>query len=96
MGDDDLKKLPVIDALPCSRWPPSKERGIFSKLAGATILRMGGTTEDIFEGGGLILDYRPLNSEQVHRIVFAFNENAMWCEGEVILGKDEASFSTRV
>ena len=83
-------ELTVVEALPVSRFYPAGGEALFRQLAGATIIRIGGTGADGLEGGGLIkqieriiiLDYIPVGSSQAHRVVFAFNENGMWIEFE--------------
>jgi len=51
-------------------------------MVGATIVRIGSTEEDGIEGGGLIIDYRPADSNAIKRVVFAFNESGLWSEWE--------------
>ena len=52
-------------------------------LIGATILQVG-TYEDsnLVETGGLVIDYRPAGTSEARRVVFAFNDVAMWVAGE--------------
>ena len=78
----DYRECTVVEALPASRHYPTGGEELFRRLAGATIIRMGGTGADGLEGGGLILDYCSAGSAQARRVVFAFNENAMWIEFE--------------
>jgi hypothetical protein len=50
-----------------------------SDLIGARIIQFG-TFQDssLAEGGGLVIDYRPKNSSESRRVVFAFSEEGMW------------------
>ncbi len=43
-----------------------------------------GAVEDrgLVQGGGLVIDYRPVNSDEVKRVVLAFTEEGMWVEIE--------------
>jgi hypothetical protein len=51
-------------------------------LIGATILRMGTLPGLNVEGGGLVIDYRPRNSQETNRVVFGFNELGMWVQSQ--------------
>lgn len=78
----EYQRLTVVGSLPASRHYPTGGEALFRRLAGATIICMGGTGADGLEGGGLILDYVPVGSSEMRRAVFAFNENGMWIEFE--------------
>ncbi len=80
----DYTGLTIIEALPLSRVVPSGAEDLFRRLRGATIVQIGSTDEDGIEGGGLIIDYRLSAAENVHRVVFAFNESGMWVEFDTV------------
>ncbi len=68
----------ITDRLP-NYFHPGRGGRIPDGLVGATIVRMGTFTEQgKVEGGGLVIDYRPPDSREVRRAVFAFNELGMW------------------
>lgn len=50
-------------------------------LIGATIVRFGTMPESKVEGGGLVIEYRPAESETTKRLTLAFNELGMWVVG---------------
>jgi hypothetical protein len=51
-----------------------------SLAEGATILRIGGTDDDVkIEGGGLLIDYKTVG-DRITRLILGFNENGMWVE----------------
>jgi hypothetical protein len=89
---NDLMSAAVIDALPHIF---GRNGPVPASLAGATILRIG-TLENRnqIEGGGLVIDYQPTGSP-ARRIVFAFNDVAMWVEGEADLSNENATTNTR-
>ncbi len=47
-------------------------------LIGAEIVRFGAVAKHI--EGGLVIEYRPRGSIEIHRVVFGFDERAMWVE----------------
>jgi hypothetical protein len=49
-------------------------------LIGASIIRIGTIPPDgpEVEGGGLVIDFMKYMDKEMRRIVFEFNENAMW------------------
>jgi hypothetical protein len=49
-------------------------------LVGATVARIGTIPGQHVEGGGLVIEYRPLGSTCVRRAVFGFNDCGMWVE----------------
>ena len=81
----DYRELDVIAALPLSRFYPEGGEGLFRAMVGCRIIRIGSTDEDGIEGGGLIIDYVPPNSDRTLRAVFGFTELGMWIEwdGEI-------------
>jgi len=78
------------------KWPNAfdsrRGRQIADDLIGATLIAIG-TTDERVEGGGLILDYRPKNKQQVCRLILAFNEIGMWIHQQSILAEDLKSDS---
>jgi hypothetical protein len=51
-------------------------------MVGATIIRMGTIPDLEVEGGGLVIDYKPRGSRCAKRVVFGFNDVALWIESE--------------
>lgn len=49
-------------------------------LIGAQIINMGTPEISNLEGGGLIIDYKPLGSTSIRRIILSFNELGMWID----------------
>jgi hypothetical protein len=74
----DYAGLKIVEALPLSRFAPEGGEGLFRRLRGATIVRIGSTSEAGIEGGGLIIDYKAAGDDAEHRFVLAFNESGMW------------------
>jgi hypothetical protein len=78
-----LSNLSVVPALPCV-YGPERTSEMPKELVGAKIMRIGmPSAEEVdsdvtLEGGGLVIDFQPKSSECVRRIVFSFNELAMW------------------
>lgn len=76
-GEELFRSLGVVPSMPS----PNGGGGIdplFSRLAGATIIRIGAPDRGTFDGGGLVIDYQTPGSFECHRAVLAFNENGMW------------------
>ena len=76
-----LRDARIVEKLP-SIFGSDGIRAFPPGLVGATVVAIG-TIEDrhLVEGGGLVIDYRAKGSGTVTRVVFAFNELAMWvCE----------------
>jgi len=78
----DYEGLKIIGSLPLSRFAPEGGENLLATMVGATIVGIGSTEEEGIEGGGLIIDYRPRNSTELRRAVFAFSEAGMWIEWE--------------
>ena len=81
MTEDKLRSAKVID------WLPSVfggNEGVPQELIGATVTRVG-TYKDstLVETGGLVIDYKPSGSDSVSRVVFGFNDTAMWVVAEL-------------
>lgn len=76
------------------KWPdrfdPNRGPEIPTELIGATIIAFG-TSEERIEGGGLFIDYRPRDNNEVHRVVLAFNELGMWVHRQSILNGGQES-----
>lgn len=51
-----------------------------SDLDGSRIIRFGTFADSDVEGGGLVIDYVPPDSNQIKRVILAFNDNGMWVE----------------
>lgn len=78
--DIELSTAEVIPRLP-AYFQPNQQSILPDDFEGAVIVRLG--TIDAgqkVEGGGLVIDYRKPDSNQVRRVVFAFNELGMWLE----------------
>jgi hypothetical protein len=73
-----LARSEVLECLPCF-FGRDKADPMPVDLAGAVIVKFGMLAEADVEGG-LVLDYRERNSDVVKRLVFGFNELAMWVE----------------
>lgn len=76
-GDYSLENVPVIPAMPSPDGAGGEEQ-LFSRMAGATIVRIGAPAGSPLEGGGLVIDYRVSGEAELRRVAFAFNENGMW------------------
>lgn len=75
----NINTISVLDRLPDSFGHPGDS--FPSDLIGSTIIRFGAVSEiHVIEGGGLVIDYRPRNSERIRRAIFGFNELGMWME----------------
>ena len=74
----DLRRACLVKRLPSIF---GRGAAIPQELEGATIVAVG-TLRDrsAVEGGGLVIDYRPLDIVETHRLVLAFDETAMWVE----------------
>jgi len=79
-GGVSFSNLCVVEALPLSRFSPEGGENLLRGMAGGTIIKIGSTTEEGIEGGGLIIDYRRAGSSVVERAVFAFNDSGLWVE----------------
>jgi hypothetical protein len=73
-----LAKVAVISRLP--HWRCQEEGADLPRdIVGSRIIGFGAApVEAGIEGGGLIIDYVPDGSDDVRRIVLAFNELGMW------------------
>lgn len=78
MTDEEFAALPVFAALPDYLDLPRRGRDALARLVGARIVRIGGTAPRLIDGGGLVIDYVRNAAEAPERVVFAFNERAMW------------------
>jgi hypothetical protein len=72
--------LDIVEALPMGSYAPQGGEAILRAMAGARIVRIGSTDEGNLEGGGLIIDYVPADSEVTRRVIFSFNELGLWVE----------------
>jgi hypothetical protein len=74
----DLSTVEVVPRLP-AWFGVNRGHELPEDLTGAVIVRIGAVSvEQAVEGGGLVIDYRPSASEEIKRVVFAFNELGMW------------------
>ena len=76
----DYGGLEVFARLPDRRGPNYGD-DLLPGIIGAQIVNFGtvpGSAD--LEGGGLVIDYRPINSDVIFRAVFALNESGMWTE----------------
>jgi hypothetical protein len=82
--------LNVVEALPGYFHGPAGDEAVFRRLAGASIIRIGSTSDESIEGGGLILDYA-IGGEP-YRLVFGFSELGMWIEHDSFMSatRDES------
>ena len=75
---DDYSHLQPTDKLPESFFPENGEAVPFG-IIGSKIVRFGGGPRGAnLEGGGLIIDYLPHNSDCLMRVVLEFMERGMW------------------
>lgn len=77
--DHYLSTTEVIGRLPDRR---GAEYGdvLPDEFEGAVIVRFGTFAERKVEGGGLVIEYRKPDSDEVRRVVLGFNELGMWSE----------------
>ena len=76
----NMDNVRVVPELPAGHHSPSGGRDAFERLVGATIVAFGAPAEGVFEGGGLVIDYRLPGSEATERLVLDFSELGMWIE----------------
>ena len=74
-----------MESLPDALYAVEGEDGVFCRLRGATIIKIGTTNDVDLEGGGLLIDYIPRGDTAIRRVVFAFNERGLWQEADIIL-----------
>jgi hypothetical protein len=76
---ENLHQLEIIPKWP-HRFNPQDGDPVPSELIGATIVAIGtfDPNPDHLEGGGLAIDYKPKEAQDILRIVLAFNEGGMW------------------
>lgn len=82
---DELSKIEVVRELPYSiGGHPQPSGDLMKVICGSKIVSFGAPASHAvgsqLEGGGLIIDFVPEGSEQVTRVVLAFNECGMWVE----------------
>jgi hypothetical protein len=82
--DRNLASAGVLPKLPSvyGRDPRDpKTNDMPSAMVGATIMAIGAIEGVInVEGGGLVIDYLPVGSKNLQRVVFGFTEMGMWIE----------------
>ena len=70
----DFALMVITNRLP-ARYRPEESEPFPPSLIGATIIRLGSPTDSqLIEGGGLVVDYRPAGSSEVHRLVLSLTE----------------------
>lgn len=81
--DFAFASIEILPLLPVARLRSHGEP-VPSDLLGATIIGFGTIPDDgpDVEGGGLVIDFRKEGESQVRRIVFEFNENALWVNSQ--------------
>jgi len=80
----NYSKLSIVGSLPISHSAPNGGEETLREMRGATIIDIGSVLpENKIEGGGLIIDYR-LTAGETRRVVFAFNDLALWVEWQGI------------
>ena len=83
---------PMRDVLPFVS--ESRTEKAPADMVGSQILRIGSL--DIPAGhvaGGLVIEYRPANSDAVHRVVLEFDEREMWVYGHAFTNTKAAFLS---
>jgi hypothetical protein len=80
-----VRAVNVTSKLAVPHWRTRKETDdIPADLIGASIVSLGAPDPcEAFEGGGLIIDYRPAGSSVVKRLALEFNEGGMWILSQV-------------
>lgn len=75
----DREKLRIAPLMKCLPHIFGRNESVPSDLEGAEIIQVG-TFEDetLVETGGLVIEYRPAGGNENRRLVFAFNDEAMW------------------
>ena len=80
-----LRSLSTAEVLPnLPDWlRPDNGDPLPDGLVGATIVRFGTLQKNIAKaafaaGGGLVIDYRPLSSDKVRRVVLAISDRETW------------------
>lgn len=78
MTVEDYAGLRVVNELPTAGRREGSDR-FADDMVGATIVQIG-TAEDptLIEGGGLVIDYRPIGSKTVRRLVLGMTELGAW------------------
>lgn len=77
--------MPIVNLIPDGHYMHSDDpdEKFPEDLAGAEIIAVGRPRDigfnDEFEGG-LVIDYQPTGGQTVKRVVFGFNDLAMWIE----------------
>jgi hypothetical protein len=71
----DWRVVPILpDPFGCERGDP-----LPPDIIGATIVNMGTPSDSqIFEGGGLVIDYLPRGSGAITRVVIEFSDLGAW------------------
>jgi hypothetical protein len=57
---------------------PEYAEEIPEDLIGAEIVNFGAPVGGSFDGGGLVIDYRPKGCDEIKRLILDFNESGMW------------------
>jgi hypothetical protein len=86
----DLSSASVVNRLPStSPWALAEGTTQFpDDMRGATLLQIGALADrTLVEGGGLVIDYRPVASTERIRLVLGFTELGAWVEylGPVVI-----------
>ena len=82
---DDAKVQPAGFLAMLPSFFRGQNRSRPNDLIGATIVRFGTIPGEKVEGGGLVIDYKPVGSDEAKRIVFGFNELGMWVDSEELI-----------
>jgi hypothetical protein len=78
MNEIDLPRLEVVQLLP-DYFDYTRGDPVPDDLVGSVIVNIGTIpVNGAVEGGGLVVDYRPHGSQEIRRIVLAFNDCGMW------------------
>ena len=76
-SDDKVQPEEFVAMLP-SIFGQRRREGYPMDLIGASIVRLGTIPSLDAEGGGLVIDYAPLDSTEEKRVVFEFSDVGMW------------------
>jgi hypothetical protein len=78
-----VKGVRLLRRLPCC-FESYEPEALPEALLGATIVAVGTRKNyKLVPGGGLWIDYRPAGSDEVSRLVLAFDEVAMWVAAHI-------------
>lgn len=76
----DPKLLKIVSKLP-HYFDINRSENVPDGLAGAEIIGIGTPEKpELFEGGGLVIDYKKSGEKDIWRLILSFNDSGMWIE----------------